>query len=66
MSEVLSLARAARRLGVTGAWLRTEAEAGRLPCLRAGNRYLFDLDALTRALSERITAGDRRGVSDAT
>ncbi len=63
MAEVLSLNRAARRLGVTATWLRAEADAGRVPCLRAGTRYLFDLDALTEALAERIVA-ERQGVGD--
>lgn len=41
LTGVLTLARMARRLGVTQAWLRTEADTGRLPCLCAGARYLF-------------------------
>ncbi len=57
MSELLSLARAARRLGLTAKWLRAEADAGRVPCLRAGTRYLFDLAALTEALANRAKNG---------
>jgi len=53
MSELLSLPRAARRLGVTARWLRAEADAGRVPCLRADSRYVFDLAALTRAIADR-------------
>ena len=53
MSELLSLPRAARRVGVTARWLRDEANAGRVPHLRAGTRYLFDLTTLTQALAER-------------
>jgi hypothetical protein len=56
MSELLSLARAARRLGLTARWLRAEADAGWVPCLRAGTRYLFDLAALKTALAERAGA----------
>jgi hypothetical protein len=41
MNELLSVSRMARRLGVTQQWLRVEAEAGRVPCLRAGRRLLF-------------------------
>jgi hypothetical protein len=52
-TELLPLARAARRIGVPIRWLRAEAEAGRVPCLRAGARYLFDLGALTATLAER-------------
>jgi hypothetical protein len=50
MNEILSLARMARRLGVTQQWLRAEADAGRVPCLKAGKRYLFNPDAAEREL----------------
>ncbi len=53
MSELLSLSRLGRRLGLTQQWLRTEADAGRIPCLRAGNRYVFDLAAVQETLSQR-------------
>lgn len=43
----------ARRLHVTTLWLRDEADAGRVPCIRAGTRYLFSPDAVERALAER-------------
>lgn len=44
---------AARSLGVPQAWLRAEAEAGRVPSIVAGRRRLFDLDQVRRALNER-------------
>ena len=53
MAELLSLHRAARRIGVTSKWLRAEADAKRIPCLQADSRYLFDIDAVTRELSRR-------------
>ena len=53
MSELLSLARAARRLGVSSRWLKAEATAGRVPCLRADSRFLFDEAAVTEVLRER-------------
>lgn len=53
MSELLTLSRIARRVGVSQQWLRAEADAGRIPCLRAGRRYLFDLDATKEALARR-------------
>jgi hypothetical protein len=69
MSELLSLARAARRVGITARWLRDEAAAGRVPHLRAGTRYLFDLAALTQSLSDRAAqphdAECRQAVPDA-
>ncbi len=68
MSELLSLPRAARRVGVTARWLRDQAEAGRVPHLRAGTRYLFDLAALTEALCSRAAqpheADHRQGVAN--
>lgn len=62
-TKLLTLPRAARRFGLTTAWLRAEAEAGRLPCLRAGRRQLFDADALERTLLARAAADD--GAQDA-
>jgi hypothetical protein len=50
---LLSLPRMARRLGVTAKWLRAEADAGRVPCLRAGKRYLFAPPAVERSLAKR-------------
>jgi len=68
MAELLSLHRAARRIGVTSQWLRIEANAGRIPSLRADGRYLFDVEAVTRALSRRAARGEldstEREVSD--
>jgi hypothetical protein len=49
----LPLNRMARRLRVTTAWLRSEADAGRVPCLKAGNRYIFCAPAVERILAER-------------
>ena len=51
--RVLTLARMARRLGVTQQWLRTEANAGRIPHLRAGRRHLFNPDAVEAAIAEQ-------------
>ena len=54
MEQLLPLNRAARRLGVTIRWLKDEAANGRVPCLKAGRRYLFSVDALADALEARI------------
>lgn len=51
MSDLFSLARMARRLGVTQDWLREQAEAGNVPCLTAGKRYLFNAVAVQEALA---------------
>ena len=43
----------ARRLRVKVDWLRAEAAAGRLPHVKAGERYLFSPAAVERVLLER-------------
>ena len=53
MSELLSLARMARRLGVTQDWLREQADTGSIPCLKAGRRYLFEPSTVQDALAQR-------------
>ena len=52
-AELLSVRQLARRLEVSQAWLKAEAQAGRIPCLRAGGRFLFSLAAVHAALLER-------------
>ena len=47
----------ARRIGVPAAWLKREARAGRVPCLLAGRRRLFNERAVRAALAQRA-AGD--------
>lgn len=53
MSDLLSLSRMARRLGVTQQWLRDQADAGKIPCLKAGNRYLFNPVAVQETLATK-------------
>lgn len=48
----------ARRIGVPAYWLRREADAGRLPHVRAGTRYLFDAALVERLLLERAASGE--------
>ena len=57
-SVLVPLNQMARRLRVTVTWLRAEADAGRVPCLRAGNRYLFSPEAVERVLAERAANGN--------
>ena len=59
-ASLLDLARMARRLRVPQNWLRSEADAGRVPCLRAGARYLFAAETVEAVLTERA-AGEGRG-----
>ena len=52
-TKLLTLHRLAERTGLPVAWLRREADEGRLPCIRAGRRRMFDLAAVLKALVER-------------
>ncbi len=56
----LPLKQTASQLGVPAKWLKAEADAGRVPCLQAGRRILFNLQAVAQALFER--ARQREGV----
>ncbi len=64
MAELLSLARMARRVGVTQDWLREQADAGKVPCLLAGKRYLFNAVAVQEALAVQA-AKQKAGVDHA-
>lgn len=52
------LRRAASALGVPLSWLRLEAEAGRVPAVRAGRRWLVALERAQQLLQERAERGD--------
>lgn len=43
----------ARELKISIEWLRDEADAGRIPCLRAGRKRLFNVEAVRQALLRR-------------
>ena len=47
----------ARRLRVTVRWLREEAEAGRVPCIKAERQFLFDAEAVEEVLLQRARVG---------
>jgi hypothetical protein len=64
MAELLTLPRMARRLGVTQQWLRDQAEAGKVPCLKADRRLLFNPAAVQEALASKA-ASTLQGVADA-
>jgi len=53
LESFVSLQGAALRLGVPMAWLRAEALAGRVPCLRAGRRLLFRVADVEHVLADR-------------
>lgn len=43
----------ARELRLPVDWLRHETNAGRIPCLRIGNRYRFNIESVRKSLAER-------------
>ena len=51
------LGAAALRLRVPSKWLRHEAEAGRIPCLKAGSRLLFDVEHVGGLLRRQARKG---------
>ena len=59
-----SLHQLALRLKLPREWLRGEADAGRVPCLKVGNRYLFNLSAVEDALAERAGATETQRRTD--
>ena len=54
---LLPLVLAARRLHVPSKWLRAEADAGRVPHLKADKVLLFDVDCVARVLACRAREG---------
>jgi hypothetical protein len=52
-AELAGLAAMARRLRVPAGWLKTEADAGRIPHLKAGSQRLFNVAEVERVLAER-------------
>ena len=55
--KLLPLNHVARRLRIPVRWLLAEAEAGRVPALKAGRIFLCDLQAVEEALLERAREG---------
>jgi len=58
--RLLPLGAMARKLGVTTAWLRAEAENNNLPHLKAGDRYLFEPNTVISLLIERARRTNER------
>lgn len=54
-SGLVTLPELARRWRVPVAWLRREADEGRLPHVRAGSQRLFDAATVERLLADRAT-----------
>jgi hypothetical protein len=63
MEPLTSLAGLSARLRLPREWLRAEAIAGRIPCLKIGRKLLFSLSAVEKSLAERAAA-ERQEASD--
>ncbi|TWT79125.1 hypothetical protein CA13_05230 [Planctomycetes bacterium CA13] len=59
--ELLPLRRMASRLGVPAAWLRDRAEAGEVPALRAGSRWLFRPDVVVPVVAAMAAPESKGG-----
>jgi hypothetical protein len=57
VSDLITLHQLAVRLRLPREWLRAEALAGRLPCLRVRRKLLFSLPTVERILAERAAVG---------
>ena len=53
MARRVGIKEAAEILGVSKHFLYTEARAGRIPCNRSGNKYLFDVDQVDEFLRKK-------------
>ncbi len=51
----------AYRTGLSVSWLKAEARAGRIPFLRMGRRWMFNISAVEVAILERARASDEGG-----
>jgi excisionase family DNA binding protein len=60
-AELLSVAALARKLRLPASWLKAEAIAGRIPCLRVGRKMLFNQAAVQQALLSRAAGEQQDG-----
>ena len=52
-TKLLSLNQLAEITGLPTAWLKREADEGRIPCIRADRRRMFNLQAVLKVLTDR-------------
>ena len=64
--KLLPVGPMARRLRVPVKWLRDEADAGRVPHLKAGKAVLFAPEAVEKALLERATLACSQHATEGT
>jgi hypothetical protein len=56
-SKLLTAGQTARRFRVPANWIRSEAEAGRIPHLKAGDVFLFNPEVVEEELLRRASSG---------
>lgn len=59
-NKLATAAALARQLGVSTRWLKAEADAGRIPALKADGAYLFVPDVVIALLVERAKTEARQ------
>ena len=52
-NDLTNLHGLSRALNLPYDWLKGEADAARLPCLRVGRRRLFNIETVRQALAQR-------------
>ncbi len=55
--QLVNLHALARLLRLSASWLKAEANAGRIPCLKVGKSLLFNRSAVESALAARAAIG---------
>lgn len=60
-TKLVTLRALSEHTGLPAEYLKREADSGRLPCIRAGRRRMFDLDAVLRELVARAEREVKHG-----
>lgn len=63
-SELVRLSGLATRLRLPARWLKAEAVAGRIPCLKVQRHFLFNVEAVRRSLADRAALSSARAVDN--
>ncbi len=58
--KIVNIVVLAKALRLPVRWLKSEAEAGRIPYLKVGRRFLFNIKAVEWALAERASKGGKQ------
>jgi excisionase family DNA binding protein len=59
-NKVYNLIGLSERLRLPAKWLKQQADAGEIPCLKVGRKRLFNFDAVQEALSRLAAKGDNK------